>query len=143
VTQTGPSERPLLLDASFLLAYERDRYRRAMALVVEMITDGRILVASAISLTIVAAELAGRHPDLSWLVEDTASPLQVLSLSGTNAFGVGARAAQTAGPDAAALELAHIVHEASAIRAVVLTYEPKLYYGHPIHIFDMTEMRLQ
>jgi hypothetical protein len=40
--------RPLLLDSSFLLAYERDLTRRTQALVVEAIAEGRILVTAAV-----------------------------------------------------------------------------------------------
>jgi hypothetical protein len=100
------NSRPLLLDASVLVAYERELTRRAQAFVVESITDGRILVASALSLAVAAAELADQHRELSWLVEDSEGPLQVLSLSSMNALDVGTLAAQAGALDAATLELA-------------------------------------
>jgi hypothetical protein len=56
--------RPLLLDASVLVAYERELTRRTQAFVVQAITDGRILVASALSLAVAAAELADQHREL-------------------------------------------------------------------------------
>jgi hypothetical protein len=80
------NSRPLLLDASVLVAYERELTRRAQAFVVQAITDGRILVASALSVAVAAAELADQHRELSWLVEDSEGPLQVLSLSSMNAL---------------------------------------------------------
>ncbi|HEX4219685.1 MAG TPA: hypothetical protein VHZ02_15020, partial [Acidimicrobiales bacterium] len=76
-----------------------------------------------------AAELAHQHRELSWLVEDSAGPLQVLSLSSMNALDVGTLAARAGTLDAATLGLAQVVHEAAGIRAIVLTYEPKLYQG--------------
>jgi hypothetical protein len=129
--------RPLLLDASVLVAYERELTRRAQAFVVAAITDGRILVASALSLAVAAAELADQHRELSWLVEDSEGPLQVLSLSSMNALDVGTLAARAGALDAATLELAQVVHEAAGIRAIVLTYEPKLYHGQLVDVMDM------
>ena len=73
--------RPLLLDSTVLLSYERDLTRRAQAFVVEAMTDGRILVVPALSLAVAAAELAGRNRELSWLVDDPEGPLQILPLS--------------------------------------------------------------
>ncbi|PZS19704.1 MAG: hypothetical protein DLM60_09785 [Pseudonocardiales bacterium] len=72
------NSRPLILDASVLVAYERELTRRTQAFVVAAITDGRILVASALSLAVAAAELVDQHGELSWLVEDSEGPLQVL-----------------------------------------------------------------
>lgn len=131
------NSRPLLLDASVLVAYERELTRRAQAFVVQAITDGRILVTSALSLALAAAELAGQPRELRWLVDDSKEPLQVLSLSSMNALDVGASAAQSSAGDAASLELAQVVHEAVATRAIVLTYEPKLYWGQPVDVMDM------
>jgi hypothetical protein len=131
------NSRPLLLDASVLVAYERELTRRAQAFVVAAITDGRILVASALSLAIAAAELADQHRELSWLVEDSEGPLQVLSLSSMNALDVGTLAARAGALDTATLELAQVVHEATGIRAIVLTYEPKLYQGQSVDVMDM------
>jgi hypothetical protein len=129
--------RPLLLDSSFLVSYERDLTRRAQALVVEAITEGRILVTAAVSLTAAGAELAGRHPELSWLLDDAEGPVQVLSLSAANALDVGARIGQSGAADLVTIEVAQVVHEAATIRAAVLTYEPKLYVGHAVDVVDM------
>lgn len=129
--------RPLLLDSTVLIAYELELTRRAQALVVEAITDGRILVASALSLAVAAAELGGRHPELSWLVDDAEGPLQVLSLSSMNALDVGAHTAQAGTLDAATLEVAQVAHEAASIHAIVLTYEPKLYASQAVDVMDM------
>lgn len=129
--------RPLLLDASVLVAYERELTRRTQAFVVQAITDGRILVASALSLAVAAAELTDQHRELSWLVEDSEGPLQVLSLSSMNALDVGVLAARAGAVGAAALELAQVVHEAAGIGAIVLTYEPKLYQGQSVDVMDM------
>lgn len=128
--------RPLLLDSTVLLSYERDLTGRAQAFVVEAMTDGRILVVPALSLAGAAAELAGRNRELSWLVDDPEGPLQILPLS-MNALGVGTLAAETGQLDAPNLELAHVVHEARDIRAVVLTYEPKLYDGQTLDVINM------
>jgi hypothetical protein len=46
-----------------------------------------------------------------------------------NALDVGRLAARAGTLDAATLELAQVVLEAAGIRAIVLTYEPKLYQG--------------
>ena len=131
------TSRPLLLDASVLVAYERELTRRTQAFVVHAITEGRILVASALSLAVAAAELADQHRELSWLVEDAEGPLQVLSLSSMNALDVGALAAQTGSVHMAALELAQVLHEAADIGAIVLTFEPKLYQGQSVDVMDM------
>ena len=128
--------RPLLLDSTVFLSYERDLTRRAQAFVVEAMTDGRILVIPALSLAVAAAELAGRNRELSWLVDDPEGPLQILPLS-MNALDVGMLAAETGQLDAPNLELAHVVHEARDIRAVVLTYEPKLYDGQTLDVINM------
>jgi hypothetical protein len=131
------NSRPLILDASVLVAYERELTRRTQAFVVAAITDGRILVASALSLAVAAAELVDQHGELSWLVEDPEGPLQVLTLSSMNALDVGTLAARAGALDAAALELAQVVHEAAGIRAIVLTYEPKLYQVESVDVMDM------
>jgi hypothetical protein len=131
------TSRPLLLDASVLVAYERELTRRTQAFVVQAIADGRILVASALSLAVAAAELADQHRELSWLVEDPEGPLQVVSLSSVNALDVGTLAARAGAVDAAALELAQVAHEAAGIGAIVLTYEPKLYGGQSVDVMDM------
>jgi hypothetical protein len=131
------TSRPLLLDASVLVAYERELTRRTQAFVVHAITEGRILVASALSLAVAAAELADQHRELSWLVEDPEGPLQVLSLSSMNALDIGALAAQTGVVHMAALEFAQVLHEAAGIGAIVLTYEPKLYQGQSVEVMDM------
>ena len=128
--------RPLLLDSTVLLAYERDLTRRAQAFVVEAMTDGRILVVPSLSLAAAAAELAGRHRELSWLVDDPEGPVQILPLS-MNALDVGTLAAETGPLDAPNLELAQVVYEARDIRAVVLTYEPKLYDGQTLDVINM------
>jgi hypothetical protein len=54
-----------------------------------------------------------------------------------NALDVGTLAAETGQLDAPNLELAHVVHEARDIRAVVLTYEPKLYDGQTLDVINM------
>jgi hypothetical protein len=92
-----------------LVVYERELTRRTQAFVVQAITDGRILVASALSLAVAAAELADQHRELNWLIEDTEGPLQVLSLSSMNALDVGTLAAQAGALDAVALELAQVM----------------------------------
>ncbi|MGH3870376.1 MAG: hypothetical protein ACRDSR_02505 [Pseudonocardiaceae bacterium] len=55
-----------------------------------------------------------------------------------NALDVGTLAAETGPLDAPNLELAHVVHEAREIRAVVLTYEPELYDGQTLDVINMT-----
>jgi hypothetical protein len=90
-----------------------------------------------LSLAVAAAELAVQPRELSWLVEDSEGPLQVLSLSSMNALDVGTLAARAGALDAATLELAQVVHEAAGMHAIVLTYEPKLYQGESIEVMDM------
>jgi ribulose kinase len=54
-----------------------------------------------------------------------------------NALDVGTLAARAGALDAATLELAQVVHEAAGIRAIVLTYEPKLYQEQSVDVMDM------
>lgn len=120
----------LLLDSSVLIAYEQELTRRAQALVMEAMTDGRIVASAAVSLAVACAELAGTTPELSWLVYDHDSPLTVLPLA-SNAMEVGALAA---GAD---LEVAQVAHEAAAASAVVFTYQPARYEGRGLDVVDM------
>ena len=49
----------LLLDSTVLVAYERDLTRRAQAVVLEALADGRLMVTAALSLAVACAELGG------------------------------------------------------------------------------------
>jgi hypothetical protein len=129
--------RPLLLDSSFLVSYERDKTRRTQGFLLEAITDARILLVTGLSVTATAAELSGKCPELNWLLNDSAGPIQVLPLSATNALEVGALIGPPEKADLTTAETAQIVYESGAIRAVVLTHEPDRYNGHPIHVVDM------
>jgi hypothetical protein len=130
--------RALLLDSTFLTAYERElNPRLAQAVVVQAITSGRLLIVPALSLLVAGTELDGRHPDLSWLLNDPAGPVQVLALSATNALETGEQAARAGSPDLVALEVAQIVVEAAGSPTVVMTYEPKLYEGCSVQVMDM------
>lgn len=130
--------RALLLDSTFLLAYERELSPRlAQAVVVQAITTGRLLIVPALSLLVAGAELDGHHPDLSWVLNDPAGPVQVLTLSATNALEIGERAARAGSPDLAALEVAQIVVEAEGSPTAVMTYEPRLYEGCSVQVMDM------
>lgn len=113
---------PLLLDSTVLIAYERDLTRRAQAVVMEAMVDGRLLACAALSLAVAAAELGGETRELTWLVYDREGPLSVLPLA-LNAMEVGALAAG-ASKTHDELEVAQVMHEARAASAVVLTYEP-------------------
>lgn len=128
---------PLLFDCSFLVAYEQDKLRRTQAFLLEGLTDGRIMVAPALSLAVAATELRGHTRELSWLVDDPEGPLQVLPLSAMNALEIGALITEAGLVEAQRLELAHVVYEARAIRAVVITYEPKAYDSHRLDVIDM------
>ncbi|MCS7479664.1 hypothetical protein ACFFQW_19865 [Umezawaea endophytica] len=130
--------RALLLDSSFLVAYERERNPRlAQAVVVQAITTDRPLIVPALSLLAAGLHLNGHHPDLSWVLDDPAGPIDVLTLSATNALETGQQAAQADPPDLVALEVAQIVVEAAGSPIVVMTYEPKLYAGTALHVIDM------
>jgi hypothetical protein len=130
--------RALLLDSTFLIAYERELSPRlAQAVVVEGITDGRLLVVPALSLLVAGTELDGRHPDLSWVLNDPAGPVEVLALSATNALETGQQAARTSGADLSGLEVAQIVVEAAGSPVTVMTYEPKRYTGLQVQVMDM------
>ena len=129
--------RALLLDSTFLIAYERERNPRlAQAVVVQAITTGRPLIATALSVTAAGAHLNGHHPDLSWLLDDPAAPIEVLALAG-NALHIGNQLAQTPSRDLTALEVAQIVVEANDGPMVVMTYDPKLYAGTSVNVMDM------
>ncbi|WP_410646485.1 hypothetical protein [Amycolatopsis sp. cmx-4-54] len=130
--------RALLLDSTFLTAYERElNPRLAQAIVVQAITSGRLLVIPAMSLLVAGTELGGHHPDLSWLLNDPAGPVEVLALSATNALEIGAQAAHTDTPDLAGLEVTQIAVEAAESPIAVMTYEPKRYAGLALNVMDM------
>lgn len=86
---TGPV---LLLDSTVLVAYERDLTRRAQALVLEALTDGRLMVTAALSLAVACTELGGETRELAWLIYDRDGPLSVLPLA-LGAMEVGTVAA--------------------------------------------------
>lgn len=131
--------RALLLDSSFLVAYERElNPRLAQAVVVQAITTGRPLIVPALSLLVAGTELDGHHPELSWVLDDPADPIQVLALSATNALEIGELAIRTGPMDVVALEVAQIVVEAAGSPTAVMTYEPKLYEGRSaLQVMDM------
>ncbi|HEX6345398.1 hypothetical protein [Umezawaea sp.] len=130
--------RALLLDSSFLAAYERElNPRLAQAVVVQAITSGRLLIVPALSLLVAGTELNGHHPDLSWLLNDPAGPVQALALSTTNALEIGEQAALAGSTDLAGLEVAQIVVEAAGSPTAVMTYQPKLYEGSAVQVMDM------
>jgi hypothetical protein len=130
--------RALLLDSSFLVAYEHELSPRlAQAVVVNAITTGRLLIVPAASLVVAGAELGGRHPDLSWVLNDPTGPVQVLALSATNALETGEQAARAGSLDLFALEVAQIVVEAAESPTAVMTYEPKRYVGCSVQVMDM------
>jgi hypothetical protein len=58
----------LLLDSTVLVAYERDLTRRAQAVVLEALADGRLMAIAALSLAVACAELGGETRELAWLV---------------------------------------------------------------------------
>ncbi len=118
-----------------LVAYERDLTRHAQAVVLEALTDGRLMVTAALSLAVACAELSGETRELTWLVYDRDSPLSVLPLAlGAMEIGV---AAAGGGNTADELEMRQVIHEARAASAVVLTYDPDRYTGHRIDVVDL------
>ena len=130
--------RALLLDSTFLIAYEKERNPRlAQAVVVQAITTGRPLIVPALSLLVAGTQLNGHRPDLSWVLNDPAGPVDVLALSATNALETGEQAVRAGSRDLVALEVAQIVVEASDSPMVVLTYEPTLYKGCSVQVMDM------
>jgi len=130
--------RALLLDSTFLIAYEKERNPRlAQAVVVQAITTGRPLIVPALSLLVAGTQLDGHHPDLSWVLNDPAGPVDVLALSATNALETGEQAVRTGSRDLVALEVAQIVVEAADSPMVVMTYEPMLYKGCSVRVMDM------
>jgi hypothetical protein len=118
-----------------LVAYERDLTRRAQALVLEALADGRLMATAALSLAVACAELGGETRELAWLVYDRDGPLSVLPLA-LGAMEVGA-AASGGGKTADGLEITQVIHEARATSAVVLTYDPDRYTGHRIDVVDL------
>ena len=129
------NESVLLLDSTMLVAYERELTRRAQAVVLEALAEGRLLATAALSLAVACAELGGETRELAWLVYDRDSPLSVLPL-GLGAMEVGA-AAVGEGKTAGELEVAQVTYEARAASAVVLTYDPDRYTGHRIDVVDL------
>ncbi|MGH3845613.1 MAG: hypothetical protein ACRDS0_29925 [Pseudonocardiaceae bacterium] len=125
----------LLLDSTVLVAYERDLTRRAQAVVMEALADGRLLATAALSLAVACAELSGETRELAWLVYDRDSPLSVLPLA-LSAMEVGAAAAND-GKTAGELEVAQVVHEARTTSGVVLTYDPDRYTSHRVDVVDL------
>jgi hypothetical protein len=129
------NESVLLLDSTMLVAYERELTRRAQAVVLEALAEGRLLATAALSLAVACAELGGETRELAWLVYDRDSPLSVLPLA-LSAMEVGAAAAGD-GKTAGELEVAQVTYEARAASAVVLTYDPDRYTGHRIDVVDL------
>ncbi len=125
----------LLLDSTVLVAYERDLTRRAQAVVLEALADGRLMATAALSLAAACAELGGETRELAWLVYDRDGPLSVLPLA-LGAMEIGA-AASGGGKTAGELEITQVIHEARATSAVVLTYDPDRYTGHRIDVVDL------
>lgn len=125
----------LLLDSTVLVAYERDLTRRAQALVLEALTDGRLMATAALSLAVACAELGGETRELAWLIYDRNGPLSVLPLA-LGAMEIGA-AAVGGGKTASDLEITQVIYEARAASAVVLTYDPNRYNGHRIDVVDL------
>jgi hypothetical protein len=124
----------LLLDSTVLVAYERDLTRRAQALVLEALADGRLMVTAALSLAVACTELGGETRELAWLIYDRDGPLSVLPLAlGAMEVGTAVSGAKTAGE----LEVAQVIHEARAASAVVFTYDPDRYTGHRIDVVDL------
>jgi hypothetical protein len=124
----------LLLDSTVLVAYERELTRRAQALVLEALADGRLMVTAALSLAVACTELGGETRELAWLIYDRDGPLSVLPLAlGAMEVGTAASGAKTAGD----LEVAQVIHEARAASAIVVTYDPDRYTGHRIDIVDL------
>jgi len=124
----------LLLDSTVLVAYERDLTRRAQAVVLEALTDGRLMVTAALSLAVACTELGGETRELAWLIYDRDGPLSVLPLAlGAMEVGTAASGGKTAGE----LEVAQVVYEARAASAIVLSYDPDRYTGHRIDVVDL------
>lgn len=123
----------LLLDSTVLAAYERDLTRRAQAIVMEAMVDGRLMATPAISLAVAAGELGGETRELTWLVYDRDSPLTVLPLA-LSALEIGSSAA---GKTAGDLEVAQVVYEAHAASAVVLSYDPGRYANRDVDVVDL------
>jgi hypothetical protein len=127
----------LVLDASFLVHFEREKTRRAQVFLLDAFEDGRVLLAPSVSLAVAGGELGGRTPELDFVLgDDPESPLQVLPLS-MNALEVGALAVDTEPWHISRLEPAHVMHEARSIDGVVITYDPKIYAGSGLPVLDM------
>ncbi|MEG8177492.1 hypothetical protein GZH49_02955 [Nocardia terpenica] len=124
----------LLLDSTVLTAYERDLTRRAQSVVLEATIDGRLLATPAVSLAAACTDLGAQTRELAWLVYDREGPLSVLPLA-LNAIEIGTAA--TSAKTITDLEVASVVHEASAASAVILTYDPARYTGHSVDVVDM------
>lgn len=129
--------RALLLDSTFLRAYERElNPRLAQAVVVQAITSGRLLIVPALSLLVAGAALDA-HPELTWLLNDPAGPVEVLALSATNALDTGVQAMRSQASDLVDFEVAQILVEVAGGPTAVMTYEPKRYAGLPVQVMDM------
>ena len=98
----------LLLDSTALVAYERDLTRHAQAVVLEALTDGRLMATAALSLAVACAELGGETRELAWLVYDRDGPLSVLPLA-LSAMEIGT-AASGGVKTAAELEITQVIH---------------------------------
>ncbi|MBV9058090.1 MAG: hypothetical protein JOZ09_02885 [Pseudonocardiales bacterium] len=72
----------LLLDSTVLVADERDRTRRAQALVLEALADGRLMVTAALSLAVACTELGAETRELAWLIYDDSRCLSGAGLDG-------------------------------------------------------------
>jgi len=124
----------LLLDSTVLVADERDLTRRAQALVLEALADGRLMVTAALSLAVACTELGSETRELAWLIYDRDGPLSGLPPAlGAMEIGTAASGAKTA----ADLEVAQVIYEARAASAIVVTYDPDRYTGHRLDVVDL------
>lgn len=114
---TQPPARPVVLDSSVLVAYERMQstgthgLREPQYRVAGWLLDGRQLLVPALSLTVASRECGADLPELDYLLAGDSDQVYVVPLNRTSAVQVGA--VSKTGDD---LEIAHVVWCAGAGR---------------------------
>jgi hypothetical protein len=116
-----------------LVAYERDLTRRAQAIVLEALVDGRLLVTAALSLAVGCAELGRETRELVWLIYDWDGPSACCRWRWAPWRSAPRRAAASKRLKTSRA----VIHEAHAASAIVLTYDPDRYTGHRIDVVDL------
>ena len=150
---TGPASpvRPIVLDSSVLVGYERVKspgsaaMHETQAWVSGWLLEGTQLVIPAVSLAVASAECAGDLPEVDYMMRGDPELVLVVPLIRGSAVDVGAAVAAAGGKELVDLEVAHVVwcatgnddEEDPAERWRVATYWPSWYASADVPIIAL------